>query len=54
VTWGGNLDGLLDHLVRMDVAVLTGPVPRYGARGLGQSVYVRDPDGSLIEFIVYA
>ena len=54
VTWAGTVDELLRHLVRMDVAVLEGPVPRYGARGLGQSVYVRDPDGSLLEFIVYA
>jgi catechol 2,3-dioxygenase-like lactoylglutathione lyase family enzyme len=30
------------------------PVPRFGARGRGISVYFRDPDGSLLEFISYA
>jgi catechol 2,3-dioxygenase-like lactoylglutathione lyase family enzyme len=26
---------------------------RSGARGLGQSIYVRDPDGLLVEFRCY-
>jgi catechol 2,3-dioxygenase-like lactoylglutathione lyase family enzyme len=26
---------------------------RFGARGLGQSIYVRDPDGLLVEFRCY-
>ena len=30
-----------------------GPVERHGARGAGTSVYFRDPDGSLLEFISY-
>ena len=30
-----------------------GPVPRAGARGEGTSVYFRDPDGSLLEFLSY-
>jgi catechol 2,3-dioxygenase-like lactoylglutathione lyase family enzyme len=30
-----------------------GPVPRNGTRGAGRSVYFRDPDGSLLEFISY-
>jgi catechol 2,3-dioxygenase-like lactoylglutathione lyase family enzyme len=27
---------------------------RFGARGAGTSVYFRDPDGSLMEFMSYA
>ena len=37
--------------------VTPGPVPREGGRGggkaAGTSVYTRDPDGNLLEFIVY-
>jgi catechol 2,3-dioxygenase-like lactoylglutathione lyase family enzyme len=35
------------------VAVELGPVPRRGVKGQGASVYFRDPDGSLLEFISY-
>ena len=31
-----------------------GPMRRFGAKGHGTSVYFRDPDGSLLEFISYA
>jgi len=41
------------HLQQHGVAVELGPVERTGARGQGQSVYFRDPDGSLLEFITY-
>lgn len=37
------------HLARSGVAVEVGPVPRTGARGPITSLYVRDPDGNLIE-----
>jgi catechol 2,3-dioxygenase-like lactoylglutathione lyase family enzyme len=30
-----------------------GPVQRFGRGGRGTSVYFRDPDGSLMEFISY-
>ncbi len=33
--------------------VLQGPVPRWGARGVGTSVYVRDPDGLVVELRHY-
>lgn len=38
---------------RCDVPVVTGPVVKRGARGAIQSVYVRDPDGNLIEIATY-
>jgi catechol 2,3-dioxygenase-like lactoylglutathione lyase family enzyme len=40
------------HLETCGVAVEEGPVPRTGARGPMDSVYVRDPDGNLIEISV--
>lgn len=33
--------------------VVEGPVPRWGARGVGTSVYVRDPDGNVVELRHY-
>jgi catechol 2,3-dioxygenase-like lactoylglutathione lyase family enzyme len=33
--------------------VLQGPVPRWGAQGVAQSVYVRDPDANLVELRHY-
>jgi catechol 2,3-dioxygenase-like lactoylglutathione lyase family enzyme len=38
---------------RDDLDVVEGPVERGGARGVGWSVYVRDPDGHLIELKQY-
>jgi catechol 2,3-dioxygenase-like lactoylglutathione lyase family enzyme len=52
--WDGPIDGALAHLAEHDVAVELGPVERGGARGHGTSVYFRDPDGTLLEFISYA
>jgi catechol 2,3-dioxygenase-like lactoylglutathione lyase family enzyme len=51
--WDGDVDEAIAHLERHGVTVEDGPVPRNGARGPGQSVYFRDPDGSLLEFIAY-
>lgn len=36
------------------IAVEVGPVPRFGSQGHGTSVYFRDPDSSLLEFISYS
>lgn len=52
--WEGPISGALAHLERRGVEVEEGPVTRAGARGEGTSVYFRDPDGSLLEFISYA
>jgi catechol 2,3-dioxygenase-like lactoylglutathione lyase family enzyme len=51
--WEGAVPELLAHLARHGVAVEEGPVGRLGRHGAGTSVYFRDPDGSLLEFIVY-
>jgi len=51
--WDGPIDGAVAHLESHGVEVEQGPVSRYGARDQGTSVYFRDPDGSLLEFISY-
>ena len=38
-----------DHFDRCGVTVVAGPVNRTGANGPIRSLYVRDPDGNLIE-----
>jgi catechol 2,3-dioxygenase-like lactoylglutathione lyase family enzyme len=52
--WPGSIKDAIAHLASHGVAVELGPVARYGAHGAGVSVYFRDPDGSLLEFIVYS
>ena len=52
--WPGPISDAEHHLRRHGVKVEMGPVERRGAGGLGTSVYFRDPDGSLLEFISYA
>jgi catechol 2,3-dioxygenase-like lactoylglutathione lyase family enzyme len=51
--WEGTIEEAMTHLERRGVEVETGPVERHGAGGRGTSLYFRDPDGSLLEFIVY-
>jgi catechol 2,3-dioxygenase-like lactoylglutathione lyase family enzyme len=51
--WPGPIAEAVAHLERQGVEIETGPVPRLGAQGSGTSVYFRDPDGSLLEFISY-
>jgi catechol 2,3-dioxygenase-like lactoylglutathione lyase family enzyme len=51
--WEGRIEEAIAHLESHHVAVETGPVTRVGAQGTGTSVYFRDPDGSLLEFISY-
>ncbi len=40
---------MIEALKRHGVAIEEGPVDRTGARGPIRSVYVRDPDGNLVE-----
>jgi catechol 2,3-dioxygenase-like lactoylglutathione lyase family enzyme len=52
--WPGPIEDAVEHLRGHGVEVETGPVGRLGGQGHGTSVYFRDPDGSLLEFISYA
>jgi catechol 2,3-dioxygenase-like lactoylglutathione lyase family enzyme len=52
--WPESIGAAVAHLQRLDIEIVAGPVVRVGAGGPGQSVYCRDPDGSLIELISYA
>ena len=47
------LDQVMIKLKKNQVAILEGPVAKTGAKGLMQSVYVRDPDLNLVEISVY-
>ncbi len=52
--WKGPIGEAIAHLDRCGVVVELGAVERNGAKGRGTSVYFRDPDGSLMEFMSYA
>jgi catechol 2,3-dioxygenase-like lactoylglutathione lyase family enzyme len=50
--WTGNIESAVEFLTGRGVAIIEGPVPRPAADGQwGQSVYIRDPDGNLLEFL---
>ena len=51
--WEGTVDEARAHLESHGVEVIEGPTARIGARGEGTSLYFRDPDGTLLELIVY-
>ena len=64
---GGFADGRLDHICLVvdedsvervvhggGFEIVDGPGPRFGARGIATSVYVRDPDGLVVELRCYA
>jgi catechol 2,3-dioxygenase-like lactoylglutathione lyase family enzyme len=53
--WDGTPAELTAMLERAHTKIETGPVDRQGGRQkTGSSVYTRDPDGNLLEFIIYA
>ncbi len=54
VVWEGPEASLTAALNRAGAKVELGPVERAGGRGTtGTSYYVRDPDGNLLEFMIY-
>lgn len=40
---------VMAHLDSLGISIVQGPVPRSGAQGPIRSIYIRDPDGNLIE-----
>jgi catechol 2,3-dioxygenase-like lactoylglutathione lyase family enzyme len=48
------IEQVVAHLNAAGVPIIEGPVPRDGARGPMESVYLRDPDGNLVEIGTYA
>lgn len=53
LAWAGPIEEAIDHLRAHGVEIELGPVTRFGRAGEGTSVYFRDPDGTLLEFISY-
>ncbi len=51
--WEGTVASIEAKLAGLSVPIVQGPVRLTGGAGEGTSVYVRDPDGNLLEFIVY-
>ena len=55
--WKGSMDLLRAKLAEAGAPLEEGPVERIGARSAGRatgiSLYIRDPDRNLLEFIVY-
>ena len=43
------LEDWIDHLTNLKIPIIEGPVARHGATGGLQSIYIRDPDGNLLE-----
>ncbi len=52
--WDGSAEALHALLRRAGAPIVEGPVERQGGRrAAATSVYVRDPDGNLLEFMIY-
>lgn len=47
------LEEVQRHLESQGVPLVAGPVPRVGALGALTSLYIRDPDGNLVEVASY-
>lgn len=53
VVWDGTIEEAQQHLRTSGVDAISPPRRVAGARGPATSVYFRDPDGNLWEFVVY-
>ena len=47
------LETVIAHLTECQVEIIAGPGPASGATGWIESVYIRDPDGNLLEISNY-
>jgi catechol 2,3-dioxygenase-like lactoylglutathione lyase family enzyme len=53
--WDGTPASLKSTLDRVGAKIVEGPVERRGGRRkTASSVYIRDPDGNLLEFMIYS
>jgi catechol 2,3-dioxygenase-like lactoylglutathione lyase family enzyme len=54
--WEGSLPSIIEHLRVLSIPIVEGPIEPAGDRKLGSttgvSVYFRDPDNNLLEFMV--
>jgi catechol 2,3-dioxygenase-like lactoylglutathione lyase family enzyme len=48
-----DFSGIVDYLKNHGVAIHTGPISRWGARGRATSVYFHDPDNNEVEIRCY-
>ncbi len=55
--WDGTVEEAVEFVCEKGVQIEFGPVERTGARAqsreIGDSIYFRDPDQNLLEFIIY-
>jgi catechol 2,3-dioxygenase-like lactoylglutathione lyase family enzyme len=49
----GDFAGVIEKLQANKIAIREGPLPRWGARGRGTSIYFLDPDGNEVEIRCY-
>jgi catechol 2,3-dioxygenase-like lactoylglutathione lyase family enzyme len=54
VVWDGTVEEAQQHLQKAGVESVSAPRKVSGGQGPGTSVYFRDPDGNLWEFVTYA
>ncbi len=56
--WNDTEPALSDMLKKANAKIVAGPVDRKGGRNggraIGTSIYIRDPDSNLLEFIIYS
>ncbi|MCZ4344076.1 VOC family protein [Sphingomonadaceae bacterium G21617-S1] len=53
--WDAPIQSAIEHLISCGVIIVEGPCPRIASSGeTGMSVYFRDPDANLLEFLSLA